>query len=374
MNAISMAAEMAVNTLSHTPHSHPQKAEKESLLEMMENIVKATDLAVVVLNDVLDMQKLQSGSFQFTRRPFQLIEAHQQVFRVMQYQLSQKHIQFSLNVDESLGNLIVVGDSNRFKQVLQNILSNACKFSPYDSQIDVSVSNLRQSTDSVRIRTSVADRGKGIDESERHKVFRPWGQLQAGEQLGIGSGLGLALSKDFVEKGFGGVLDFSSTPNGTTFYFEIDFPLVEDQSISDERANNSNSSLQELLPVRLENELNSMRLPECETVIHVDVVVVDDGAMNRILLVRMLQSLGVTCETYENGKQAFDDLTGANGRFVRCRLVLMDKEMPVMDGYAATQALRQNHFFRGHIIGITGNALDSQVCHFSFRFTECSLF
>eukprot|EP00299_Pterocystis_sp_00344_P006179 c17962_g1_i1.p1 GENE.c17962_g1_i1~~c17962_g1_i1.p1 ORF type:complete len:170 (-),score=41.96 c17962_g1_i1:52-561(-) len=96
----------------------------------------------------------------------------------------------------------------------------------------------------------------------------------------------------------------------------------------------------------------------------VDVVVVDDCPVNRRLLLRILKQLGVSCESCENGKQVVEILTGLHERLVRCQLVLMDKEMPVMDGYAAATALRASPLFRGHIIGVTGNALDTQISEF----------
>eukprot|EP00299_Pterocystis_sp_00344_P018854 c9395_g1_i1.p2 GENE.c9395_g1_i1~~c9395_g1_i1.p2 ORF type:complete len:221 (+),score=53.90 c9395_g1_i1:1298-1960(+) len=190
-------------------------------------------------------------------------------------------------------------------------------------------------------------------------MFRPWAQLRAGEQLGRGSGLGLTLSKDFIEKGFGGKIDFTSSPRSTTFFIEIDFVVSQDipetPQIADEQIGSETIH---------HNSFQDSVSDEDSNANVVDVVVVDDSAMNRNLLARTLGLFGLSVATCENGKEAVDMLTGVTEPQVRCRLVLMDKEMPVMDGYAATRALRASTKFRAPIVGVTGNALESQVSEF----------
>eukprot|EP00299_Pterocystis_sp_00344_P000421 c10120_g2_i1.p1 GENE.c10120_g2_i1~~c10120_g2_i1.p1 ORF type:complete len:442 (-),score=121.53 c10120_g2_i1:1316-2641(-) len=391
-----MAAELAITTLS--PHTHPERL---TLLEMMDNIVKATDLATIVLNDVLNVQHLQAGTFSFASIPFNLVESHRQVIRLLQYQMTNKQIDFSCHIDESLEGVTVIGDGNRLKQVVQNFLNNASKFTPHGGRIRVFVERLplpqpatesEKGTESstgksndcevefIRVRTSVTNDGPVIGENERSKIFHPWKQLRAGEHHGGGSGLGLAICKDFVEKGFGGIIDFTSTVAGTTFFFDINFK-VHSVAYSPElttalptrhvsHASASPQYLQthcsttfdvEMPPIsQSSDDINVVDMvPEV-----FDVMVVEDSLMNRTLLIRILTSFGMNCVSCENGQQAVDMLTGVGERFVKCRIVLMDKEMPVMDGYVATEKLRANPIFSGHIIGVTGNALDSQVSEF----------
>eukprot|EP00299_Pterocystis_sp_00344_P000422 c10120_g2_i2.p1 GENE.c10120_g2_i2~~c10120_g2_i2.p1 ORF type:complete len:436 (-),score=126.48 c10120_g2_i2:1316-2623(-) len=385
-----MAAELAIATLS--PHTHPERL---TLLEMMDNIVKATDLATIVLNDVLNVQHLQAGTFSFASVPFDLVESHRQVIRLLQYQMTNKQIDFSCHIDESLEGVTVIGDGNRLKQVVQNFLNNACKFTPHGGRIRVLVERLPQpqpATESdqekekeeneaghtkadlqgeyVRVRTSVTNDGTVIGENERSKIFHPWKQLRAGEHHGGGSGLGLAICKDFVEKGFGGIIDFTSTVAGTTFFFDINFKVHTSMLTDSSTPTPSIIGRAETLggvAAEMQTFTHQLDVEDglCELIPEeFDVMVVDDSVMNRTLLVRILNSFGMNCVSCENGQQAVDMLTGVGERFVKCQIVLMDKEMPVMDGYVATEKLRANPIFSGHIIGVTGNALDSQVSEF----------
>eukprot|EP00299_Pterocystis_sp_00344_P011777 c5551_g1_i1.p1 GENE.c5551_g1_i1~~c5551_g1_i1.p1 ORF type:complete len:634 (+),score=112.42 c5551_g1_i1:36-1937(+) len=355
VNAINMAAELAVATLS--PHEHP---ERETLMEMMDNIVKAADLATVVLNDVLNAQRLEQGSFSFAQVPFHLAESLRQVVRVTEYQTKQKNIELTNALDTSLDDVFVLGDGNRLKQVILNLMNNAYKFTPHGGHITVSSMRTGDICNQViPVRISVSNNGPEIKDTDRSTMFHPWAQLRAGEQKGMGSGLGLALCKEFVEKGFGGTIDFTSNPTQTTFFFDIRFHIAPTPASLASSGSKSSTFAKIDRPQNV-TRVECAKVPEPDCV-QVDVLVVDDSAMNRNLMHRMLVSFGITVEVCENGKQAVELLTGG---LLECKLVLMDKEMPVMDGYAATQALRESVMFCGYIVGLTGNALDTQVSEF----------
>eukprot|EP00299_Pterocystis_sp_00344_P020349 c9983_g3_i1.p1 GENE.c9983_g3_i1~~c9983_g3_i1.p1 ORF type:complete len:661 (-),score=152.20 c9983_g3_i1:227-1981(-) len=373
VNAINMAAEIAIDMANSL---EPQKPELHGLIG---DILTAADMAVRVLNDVLDLDRLRAGTFEFAPAPFNLVEMHVQVMRVLQHQMALKGIHFTSVIDTSLRDLFVVGDAQRLKQVLQNFLTNAQKFTPHGGCVTVTVKicdSEPRVNDHVRIRTAVTDTGVGISEEDRHRLFQPWSQIRSGDQQhGQGSGLGLALSKQLIELGHNGLIDFeSSAGSGSTFFFEITFPIAPSVPLTTlsiqptfgsqrylklERGERDSENAEEIANDPAE-PIRSYEAAE-EMLFDVDVMIVDDSAMTRALMVRTLTLLDLTSLACENGSEAVEKLLGSNR--IKCRLVVMDKEMPVMDGYVATQTLRQNGY-RGYIVGLTGNALDEQVSEF----------
>eukprot|EP00299_Pterocystis_sp_00344_P020162 c9918_g1_i1.p1 GENE.c9918_g1_i1~~c9918_g1_i1.p1 ORF type:complete len:696 (-),score=111.86 c9918_g1_i1:22-2073(-) len=390
INNITLAAELATAVAAKFPNG-------QSLLDLTENILQSAAAASHVLNDALCLQKLQNGKFEFFHKPFLYVDACTQVVRMMQPQMSSKGIECTLVADPSLNDVVVVGDANRLKQVITNFLSNAYKFTPHGGTVRVEITRVyRQSRElqpphlgqvttsftssktttgttleefgtlqppplqaqqQICIRTAVIDSGVGISDEDRPRIFLPWSQVRAGEQqAGQGSGLGLSLSKDFVETGHHGKIDFTSSSQGTCFFFEIDFPLsnavMTTPLIMDRKSR---------LSIRRQSQQSTVLLVENDPIPEneIDVLVVDDSALTRKLMAKTLEGLGVTFDTCEDGLQAVKMLTGEKA--VMCAVVLMDKEMPVMDGFAATRELRRLKF-PGRIVGITGNALDEQVC------------
>jgi CheY-like chemotaxis protein len=255
---------------------------------------------------------------------------------------------------------MVTGDANRLKQVIQNFLSNACKFTPQGGCVTVQVELLDRTDESLHVKTSVTDTGPGVGDSEKERIFRPWSQLREGAKSGTGSGLGLALSKDFIEKGFRGLIGLTSSPSGATFYFEIDFPIAV-KSVGE---SGHVEEIRDVSVVVKDVVAEKKVLPEGVQVEYVDVAIVDDSIVNRKLLTKILNQFGISCHSFSNGQEAVDQLTGKVNPMVKCQLVLMDKEMPVMDGHEATKALRASGTFQGHIVGVTGNAMDAQVSEF----------
>eukprot|EP00299_Pterocystis_sp_00344_P001445 c11287_g1_i1.p1 GENE.c11287_g1_i1~~c11287_g1_i1.p1 ORF type:complete len:299 (-),score=76.83 c11287_g1_i1:68-871(-) len=210
----------------------------------------------------------------------------------------------------------------------------------------------------VLVQTSVIDSGVGIPQEDLHRLFQPWSQIHSGQhQAGKGTGLGLALSKQIIEKGHKGRIGVTSSPQGgSTFYFKIAYPL------SSEHDTSNFVGAPDSCPVPPPTAPESPReYLHHQTEIEegpFDVLVVDDSAMARTLLIRLLRGFGVSCLACENGEQAVELLSIRS-----CRLVLLDQEMPVMDGVSTARRLRQQHFF-GNIVGLTGNTLADQISEF----------
>eukprot|EP00301_Raphidiophrys_heterophryoidea_P007134 c12803_g6_i1.p1 GENE.c12803_g6_i1~~c12803_g6_i1.p1 ORF type:complete len:831 (+),score=242.69 c12803_g6_i1:233-2725(+) len=392
--------------------------------EMVDDIHQSTQAAVRVLNDALNLQKLQSGAFEFVHNPFKLEDLLVFTLRMAQPQMRRKRIQISEEIDEPLKGVIVDGDFHRLQQVLLNYLNNAYKFTPVEGKIHVKMQHMWESACGaervVSVRTSVFNTGDGIKKEDRGKIFQPWSQLRAGEQQQEqGSGLGLALCKAFVEKGHSGKVGFDSeVGKGTEFYFSIPFRITEladevhkslgfhntsthgnttttttsdgitftipepkpspqvarqrppsnhqqqllqqtDSDVSVPRVENGENGGAALLQ-QTQSGVSGNGNASAVSAVVVDVLVVEDSMISRKLVAKTLRNMGVTFDQCVDGKEAVEKLE-ANNQY--CSVILMDKEMPRMDGFEATAQIRKLGF-QGAIVGCTGNAMDDQVAEF----------
>eukprot|EP00299_Pterocystis_sp_00344_P017877 c8953_g1_i1.p1 GENE.c8953_g1_i1~~c8953_g1_i1.p1 ORF type:complete len:622 (-),score=153.85 c8953_g1_i1:35-1900(-) len=352
INSVGMAADVAIQML-------PIREDNLSLRELVEGIIKTTDQATKLLNDILDVQRGSNGNLSFQSSPFLIQGTFDHVVRMMRYQMQHKNIRLEYEIDPKLEDVVVSGDESRLQQVIQNILGNAYKFTPEGGSVTVRVEQFESVDDTFRLRTSITDTGPGISGKDKENIFQPWMQSKAGRASGHGTGLGLAISKSIVEYGFGGTIDFATSSSGTTFFFEIMFRTLSIDSLADSPP--SCGVLRRAFP-RLNSAAVSANDGESEVVV-VDAMVVDDSLMNRELLSRMLQTFGLSAVTCSNGQEAISLLIEPNEKKVRCKVVFLDQEMPEMDGMEAARLLRE-HSFSGHVIGLTGNTLESQISEF----------
>eukprot|EP00300_Choanocystis_sp_HF-7_P014862 c18858_g1_i1.p1 GENE.c18858_g1_i1~~c18858_g1_i1.p1 ORF type:complete len:604 (+),score=148.70 c18858_g1_i1:32-1813(+) len=203
--------------------------------ELVETVNRSAMEACNVLNDALTAQKLDAGTFEFVRDKIHLGQFYGHIRRVCSHKMASTGVQTEFCMDPALEGLTVLGDDLRLRQVIENFLSNAFKFTPSNGVIKVVVQEngprvvgVSGALEHVVIRTAVIDSGIGIPPEDMDKVFKLWSQIRAGAtQQGKGSGLGLAICKDIVEKGHGGQVGVISAPNkGSEFYFEINFSVV----------------------------------------------------------------------------------------------------------------------------------------------------
>eukprot|EP00299_Pterocystis_sp_00344_P016955 c8511_g1_i2.p1 GENE.c8511_g1_i2~~c8511_g1_i2.p1 ORF type:complete len:674 (+),score=99.73 c8511_g1_i2:133-2154(+) len=337
----------------------------KNLAFLIDSICRASDAARFVLEDALHFQRLQAGTFEFTHRAFPLVESHLSCLKMIEPQLQHQGIRYSHIVDERIRNIIVGGDARRINQVLSNFFSNAMKFTNRGGEIKLIISELGrgetisesgQRQDTIKVRTAVTNTGLGIAEEDKHKIFKPWSQIRArDQQSGRGSGLGLALCKDFIEKGHNGTINFESRPGVlTTFYFEIEYPICQQPDVP-----LSPMLAQRLIQSRWSDVSLDVDVQEDDD--DAEVLVVDDSKVSRNLLCKTLDTFGLTYTTCADGKQAVEKIIGVSP--IRCRVVFMDQEMPVMDGLQASKLLRE-HMFPGKIVGITGNTSEDQIAAF----------
>jgi PAS domain S-box-containing protein len=296
-------------------------------------IHEASNALLELVNSVLDYSKLEAGAAQLEARAFDPAAPARAMAGLMAEQAGAKGLDLTVEIEGETAPL--VGDATRIRQVLLNFLSNAIKFTAQGG-VTVTVSQGPAGTGRDRLRVAVADTGIGVTAEQVEHLFDRFTQADASvsRQYG-GTGLGLAICKRSVEL-MGGTLGCDSDPGrGATFWFELVLPRAE--------------ALPEEPEVAAPGTLDApMRL-----------LLVEDVAVNRELITTLLAPFEVEIEACENGELAVEAM--ARGGF---DLVLMDVQMPVMDGLTATRAIRalpHPHARATPIVAMTANVLPDQV-------------
>lgn len=303
-------------------------AQKENL-----DILKfSADNLMNLINDLLDFTKIETGNVVLERANVDLRKLVQGVTTSLQYKTNEKGIYLKGNVDSAVPPLII-GDSARLIQILLNLVGNAVKFT-HNGGVTIDVSVLEENDMSVRIRFAVSDSGIGIANDKLSTIFESFKQAEADTTRKYGgTGLGLAISKRLVELHDSRINVDSVLGQGSTFWFTITFNKANSNKISDSN---------------MEMGLN------------LNVLVVDDNQINRILVNKVLQRWGTKVDFAENGQQAIDKVETNKNYDV----VLMDVHMPIMGGLEATEKLRANtdpYFQQLPIVALTASMLSSEV-------------
>jgi PAS domain S-box-containing protein len=269
-----------------------------------------------VINDVLDLSKIEAGELTLEFATFRLRDMLQNLADVMSVNADAKGIAFSLNIADDLP-VTLVGDATRLNQILSNLLSNAIKFTDRGS-VDLSVRCLPAKSAGVTLRFAVSDTGIGIAPDVQAQLFTPFMQADVSitRRFG-GTGLGLSIVKHMA-KLMGGDVVVKSTPDvGSEFCVTLDFARA---------------------PAETSGTASASPDPSGERVLSgVKVLAVDDSDINLEVAKRILELQGAQVSLASNGQEAFDRLRAEPKKF---DVVLMDVQMPVLDGHGATRRIR----------------------------------
>ena len=280
--------------------------------EYLEAIKISGDALIVLINDILDLAKVDSGKMTFEKVPFKMSKSIAAMMHLFDIKSQEKNVLLLKEYDDNIPE-IVIGDPIRLHQIILNLVSNAVKFT-IQGKIIVSVTLVQETAQEVIIEFAVSDTGIGIVESKIESIFENFQQASSGtSRIYGGTGLGLAIVKQLVE-GQGGTIQVESIiDQGSIFSFRLPF-LKTTESIEME---------EEIM--ELETSLR-----------YINVLVVEDIALNQLLMRTLLDDFGFNCDIASNGKIAIEKL-----KLKHYDIILMDLQMPIMNGFETTEYIRK---------------------------------
>jgi two-component system CheB/CheR fusion protein len=302
-----------------------------------------------IINDILDISKIEAGKIELVNEPFRIDHLIQDLHALLELRAREKNLKLSVNVREKVPQ-VINSDAKRLKQILLNLLGNAIKFTS-QGEVSLEIAYVRDKENRHRIRFDVADTGIGLAEDQINKLFRPFVQADASVDREFGgTGLGLAISQRLAE-GLGGNITVESKLGvGSTFSFAVNAGDVAEHELITMEAFDFKKT-------------NPSDLQSSSVKLHGSVLVVDDRREIRFIAQQFIEEAGAKVATADNGKQCLEKVAAAEERGHPFDLIIMDMQMPVMNGYDATRQLRKQGFQKP-IIALTAHAMegDREVC------------
>ncbi len=284
------------------------------------------DALIVLINDILDLAKVDAGKMTFEQVPFRMALSISAMLHMFETKILEKNLELVKVYDKNIPE-VLVGDPVRLHQIILNLVSNAVKFTA-SGKITVSVCMLEETEDKVKLEFAVTDTGIGIPENKIGRIFDNFQQASSGtSRLYGGTGLGLAIVKQLVEPQGGSITVTSKVDEGSVFSFRLDFA----------KTTNDTEPIAEI--IELDSEIKSIK-----------VLVVEDIALNQLLMKTLLDDYGFERDIAGNGKIAIEKML--TNTF---DIILMDLQMPEMNGFEATDYIRNTLNSNIPIIALTAD-------------------
>lgn len=299
----------------------------------------STKTLLRVINDILDFSRIESGRLQMEDVDFDLPEVLQQMSYTFGPAMEKKGLRLEVKADPGLPKKLR-GDPLRLSQVLVNLIGNAVKFTG-EGGVGLAVSEKSRSGGRVRLLFAIKDTGIGMTEAQARSVFDPFtqGDSSTTRKYG-GTGLGLPISRNLAQLMHGDIECESHVGVGTTFRVTLEFGLVDEEESEEREAEAALAAIH-----RHQVDWHELK----------PVLLVEDNDLNQLIAKKMLEKRGLKVEVANNGQEALDKLLAPGAEY---ELVLMDVQMPVMDGLTATRRIRTIEKYRNlPIIALTAHAM-----------------
>ena len=301
--------------------------------EYIDAIKKSGEALIILINDILDLAKVDAGKMIFNSNPFSLEESIEDIFKLFWPKCQEKNLEFIKNFDISIPKT-VVGDAIRLRQIILNLASNAIKFTS-KGKVCISVRATNEDAEKITIEFVISDTGIGIPENKLSHIFYNFEQAsnEISQEYG-GTGLGLSIVKQLVELQGGSLFVESKVGEGSTFGFSMNFSKTT-ETIPEETA----------LILKTENKSGKIK-----------VLVAEDIALNQMLIQIILEDFGFDCDIAENGKVVLKKLNEKE-----YDIILMDIQMPEMNGFEATDYIRNTMNSQIPIIALTADVTSIDI-------------
>ena len=290
-----------------------------------------------VVNDILDISKIEAGMMRITNEPFNMFEVCHSLEMMFKHKVTEKNLRFNFEFDKKIPEKLI-GDSERLNQVLINLLNNAIKFTESGS-VKLSVNLLQVNEKQASVQFVVKDSGIGISKEKLETIFERFEQADnnTARQYG-GTGLGLAIVEKIVKMQQGQVTVDSNIGSGTSFTVILNFDIVHNVLSNEDKIINRYNNKDVI------KDFNKFKI-----------LVAEDNKTNQTLLKFILQQWNLPYDLAENGQQVLDKLKQDN-----YDLILMDIQMPIMDGYDASKKIRKELNVQVPIIAMTAHVLPTE--------------
>ncbi|WP_333600780.1 PAS domain S-box protein [Flavobacterium sp.] len=300
--------------------------------EYLTAIKMSGDALIVLINDILDLAKVDAGKMTFEKTPFKLKLSIKAMLHLFETKIQEKNLKLTTHYDNDIPE-VLVGDPVRLHQIILNLVSNAVKFTSV-GKITVSVKLVSETDDDVAIKFSVADTGIGISDTKTEKIFENFQQATSGtSRIFGGTGLGLAIVKQLVEAQNGTIEVESTIGKGSIFSFMLYFDKTHIETVLEPEI------------LEIDTEIKDTKI-----------LVVEDMELNQLLMKTLLDDFGFECEIASNGKIAIEKLQKNT-----YDIILMDLQMPEMNGFEATEYIRQTMKLTLPIIALTADVTTVDV-------------
>ncbi|OJJ44276.1 hypothetical protein ASPZODRAFT_160906 [Penicilliopsis zonata CBS 506.65] len=335
--------------------------------EYVESIRVCADTLLTLINDILDFSKLEAGKMKISTVPLNIRETISEVVRALRYTHRDRGLETIEDLDKVPPDLVVMGDPVRLHQIFMNLLSNSYKFTPKGS-VTVKAKISREGKSRVRLECSVSDTGIGIPEEQKSRLFRPFSQADSSTARSYGgSGLGLSICKAIIEDVLGGAIWLESTPGvGTTVTFHLAFSKAPKETIvkapwsqnfhkidSSSGGGGGNGTATATATATATSAAAAAAAAAAPKPLvvrdlsmtprdQIRVCIAEDNPINQKIAVKFVHGLGLQCEAYSDGRQAVDALRLRAHEGNPFHVVLMDVQMPTLDGYNATREIRRD--------------------------------
>lgn len=294
--------------------------------EYLSAIKMSGDALIVLINDILDLAKVDAGKMVFEKIPFKMRLSISAMLHLFETKIQEKNLKLVVDYDKTIPE-VLLGDPVRLHQIILNLLSNAVKFTA-KGKIYVSIRLLSNNTDNAEVLFSIKDTGIGIPDEKMVKIFENFQQASSGtSRLYGGTGLGLAIVKQLVESQGGSIQVASKVNEGSTFSFTLRFQKTDEETS------------EEIIDEKFDDEIKNLK-----------VLVVEDIPLNQLLMKTLLDDFGFERDIADNGKIAIEKLKTKD-----FDIILMDLQMPEMNGFEATDYIRNVMHSNIPIIALTAD-------------------